>query len=75
MRVESTICDRCGKGNTKKFHIFKERKYNGVDTENWYYVFDLCFDCAERVINLFLETPVITAIDLIKSIGVKVRVE
>ena len=79
MRIEKIVCDGCGREYTKRFYIFKECKYNGVDNEDWYYVFDLCFACCEvafqKVLSNASENGLLSNVDTITTLGIKVRVE
>jgi hypothetical protein len=45
MDVREVVCDaeqcECRK-NTARYSVFSHTKYNGVDTDTWDHVFDLC---------------------------------
>lgn len=49
MRKTITICDVCEtqieESNLFVFKSFKERRSNGIDNDDWYWVSDLCPKC------------------------------
>lgn len=61
MKLTVIVCDNCKvQQKNEKFHklsMYKERRSNGVESENWYWVADLCPECTSKLatrLTLFL---------------------
>lgn len=58
MKKQITVCNRCEapvQGTSFDFSLYNERRSNGVESENWHWVADLCPRCAKLLITKFLE--------------------
>jgi hypothetical protein len=76
MEIRETGCDRegCKQRGALPFQVFSHRASNGVDTDDWYYTFDLCPDCARVLLRKLLSavTPEL-GVELFTSLKIKTR--
>jgi hypothetical protein len=58
MKKTITVCNKCGeeiKDFGFDFQLFKERKSNGTENENWYWQSDLCNSCIKGLTKKLLK--------------------